>query len=129
MVIPRLNPSHGYRTLGIWIAAGGSQDKHLARLQTGVNLWLDRIGKSSLNNQDNHLAYTSFLRPQLLYPMGCTTISHKNLEKLFWSVLDQIMHTMRLNKRFPLAMVHAGPAWLSLGLDYLPCKGWHSCNC
>ena len=30
------------------------------------------------------------------------------------------MHTMGLNKHFPLAMEHAGAAWLGLGLDDLP---------
>ena len=47
--IPRLNPSYGYRTLGIWIAANGNQRKQLAKLQSRVDLWLNSIGKSSLN--------------------------------------------------------------------------------
>ena len=120
VIIPHLNPTHGYRTLGIWIAANGNQHKQLAKLQTGVDLWLDRIGKSSLSDQDKNPAYTSFLRPQFLYPLGCTTIVYKKLKKLFCPVLDQIMHTMGLNEHFPLMMVHAGPAWLGLGIDDLP---------
>ena len=34
VIIPRLNPTHGYRTLRIWIAADGNQSKQLAKLQT-----------------------------------------------------------------------------------------------
>ena len=30
------------------------------------------------------------------------------------------MHTLGLNKKFPLALVHAGQEWLGLGVDDLP---------
>ena len=85
-----------------------------------VNLWLDRTSKSSLKNQDQHLVYTSLLRPQLLYPLGCTSIEFKKLKKSFWPVLDQLLHMLGINKHFHLAMVHAGPEWLGLVIDYLP---------
>lgn len=118
--IPRLNPTCGYRTLGVWIAADGNQVAQFNKLQASVARWLEHVASSSLSKQDRYLAYTSFLRPQLLYPLGCCTIEYKKLKKLFRSVLDQIMHSLGLNKNFPLALVHAGPDWLGLGVDDLP---------
>ena len=56
----------------------------------------------------------------MLYPLSCTTIAYKKSKKNFRPVLDQIMHTIGLNKHFPLTMVHAGPAWLGSCLDDLP---------
>ena len=88
VVIPRLNPTRGYRTLGIWIAADGNQNAQLERMQTLVSVWLDNIAASSLSAQDKYLAYTYFLRPQLVFPIGCSTIKSKNLKKLFRPVLD-----------------------------------------
>ena len=43
-----------------------------------------------------------------------------NLKRLFRPVLDVILHTLGLNKRFPLALVHSGPEALGLGIDDLP---------
>ena len=120
VVISRLNPTRGYQMLCIWIAADGNQNAQLEKLQASVTVWLDNIASSSLSDHDKHLAYTSFLRPQLLYPLGCCTIEYRKLKKLFRTVLDQIMHTLGLNKKFPLALVHTGLEWLGLGVDDLP---------
>ena len=79
----RLNPTYEYRMLGIWIAADRNQQKQLEQLQKGVDLWLDCIAKSSLSDQDKLLVYSSFLRPQLLYPLGCTPIGCKNSRDFF----------------------------------------------
>ena len=83
-------------------------------------VWLDNIALSLLSDQDKFLAYMSFLRPQLVYLLGCSTIDHKKLKNLFRPVLDQIMHTLGLNKNFLLALVHASLEWMGLGVDDLP---------
>ena len=106
--------------LGIWIAADGNQHRKLEILQLGVDLWLDSISKCYLNDQDKQLAYASFLHLQLVYPLGCTSIGHKDMKQLFRPVLDQILHTLGLNKHFLLVMVHSGPDWPGLGIDDLP---------
>ena len=52
-----------------------------------------------------------------MYPLGCTTLTRKELKKLFRPVLDTILHSLGLNKHFPLSLTHAGPTWLGLGID------------
>ena len=95
------------------------QKKQLEVLQDKVNMWLDCIGKRTLNSQDKQLAYSYFLRPQILYPLGCTPIRRQELKRLFRPVLDQLLHSLGLNRHFPLAMVHAGSDWLGIGVDDL----------
>ena len=116
-VIPRLNPNQGYRTLGIWIAASGCQQKQLEIMEAKVSLWLDNVKGSLLNALDKQLAYKAFLRAQIHYPLGCSALKYKDAKKLFRPVLVQLLHTLGLNKNFPLAMVHAGLACLGLEID------------
>ena len=118
--IRRLDPDEAYRTLGAWIAADGGQGKQLNVLAAMVTVWVNCISESSLNSRDRQLAYTAFLKRQLLYPIGCSSIQQNDLKRLFRPVLDVLLHTLGLNKRFPLALVHAGPDALGLGIDDLP---------
>ena len=120
VIIQHLNPDQGYRTLGIWITADGNPQKQLKILQEIVSHWLECVTNSSLRDLDSQLAYQSFLRPQLLYLLGCATIDHNDLKKMFRLVLDELLHTLGLNKNFPLALVHAGTNSMGLGIEDLP---------
>ena len=78
---------------------------------------INSISNSSLNTQDRQLAYSAFLRPQIGYPIGCASIATRSLKRLFCPVMDVILHTLGLNKHFPLDLVHEGPESLGLGID------------
>ena len=91
--IPRLQPGEAYRTLGAWVAADGSQDKQLEILAAKVTVWVNNITRSSLSSQDKQIMHSAFLKLQILYPIGCASIKHKDLKKLFCPVLDVILHT------------------------------------
>ena len=118
--IRRLRPDEAYCTLRAWIAANGGQEKQLEVLNAMVTVWVNSISRSSLNARDKQLAYMAFLKPQVLYPIGCASVEYHDLKRLFRPVLDVILHTLGLNKHFPLALVHSGPAALGLGIDDLP---------
>ena len=115
--IPRLRHDEAYRTLGAWIAASGDQEKQLEVLRTKVTEWVTRVEGSSLGAHDCQLAYSAFLRRQLLYPLGCACLQRTDLRRLFRPVKDVLLHTLGLNKKFPLALVHSGPGDLGLGID------------
>ena len=83
-------------------------------------MWVDCITSSLLNLHDKQIAYSAFLKPQIVYPIGCASIEYRELKRLFRPVLDVLLHTMGLNRHFPLALTHAGPDVLGLGIDDLP---------
>ena len=85
-----------------------------------MDIWKEAIGRSLLTKEEKQILYAAFLRPQLVYPLGCTTIDDIDLKRLLCPVLDTILHTLGLNKYFPLALVHAGPSNLELDIDDLP---------
>ena len=118
--IPMLEPGEAYRTLGAWIAANGSQCKQLEVLAEKFSLWVNSVTRSSLSLQDKQIAYSAFLKPQIVYPLGCASITTKDLKRLFRPVLDVILHRLGLNKHFLLALMHAGPDNLRLVIDDLP---------
>ena len=88
-------------------------------LSEKVALWINSILHSSLNSQDKQIANAAFMKPQIVYPIGCASIATRDLKRLFHPVMDVILHTLGLNKHFPLALVHAGPESLGLGIDDL----------
>ena len=57
------------------------------------------------------------LRPQIAYLIGCTTIAVKDLMRLFRPVLNVILHTLGLNRNFPLTGIHAGVGNLGLAFN------------
>lgn len=118
--ICRLEPSEAYRTLGAWIAADGQQNKQMEVFAATVAVWINGITRSSLTTKEKQVAYSAFLKPQITYPIGCASIEQTELKRVFRPVLDIILHTLGLNKHFPLALVHAGPDDLGLGIDDLP---------
>ena len=79
------------------------------------------IRQSNLNSLDKQVAYNMFLRPQITYPLECTTLEVKKLKQLFRPVLTVILHSLGMARNFPLAVVHAGVADMGLGIDNLTC--------
>ena len=67
--IPRLNSASAYRTLGVLIAANGSQQRQLEVLQKHVDVWKKAIGHSLLKAEEKQISYAAFLHLQLAYPM------------------------------------------------------------
>ena len=98
------------------VAADGNQWKQLEILQTHVDKWIEWWAKALYKQ----LLYSAFLCPQLVYSMGCATIKHKQTKQLFGPVIDALLHSLGLNKKFPLAMVYSGPDDLGLGTNNLP---------
>ena len=82
--IPMLEPGEAYRTLGAWIAANGSQCKQLEVLAEKFSLWVNSVTRSSLSLQDKQIAYSAFLKPHIVYPLGCVSITSNDLKRLFF---------------------------------------------
>ena len=58
-----------------------------------------------------------FLRPQLAYPIGYTTLEKEESRKLFRPVLNVILHSLGVNQNFPLALVHGRSDYFGLEID------------
>ena len=101
----------------MWITADRNKVYQLEVLQIHSTIWAKAVEHSSLTKKEKQIAYSAFLRPQIAYPLGCTTIEDIELKRLFRPVLDILLHMLGFNKHFPLAMIHAGPANMGLDID------------
>ena len=86
-------------------------------MQKQIKSWISTVPQSTLTSYEKQLAYKMFLRPQLVYPLPCTTFNRKDIEKLFRPVLDEILHTLGINKHFPLDVVHGDSKYFGLEID------------
>ena len=75
------------------------------------------VPKSNLIPYEKQIAYTMFLRPQIAYPFPCLKLSKPQLKQMFRPVLDEILHTLNLSKKFPLDVVHGGSDFFGLEVD------------
>ena len=86
-------------------------------LNKKVKEWNRHVNNSALMAQEIQLAYNSFLKPQIGYPLPCVKISKEKLRKIFRPALNTLLHTINLNEHFPLALVHRGADYFGLQLD------------
>ena len=54
---------------------------------------------SLLKTQETQLEYSSFLRPQICFPLLCVKIPKTTLQKIFRPSLNTILHTLHLNNK------------------------------
>ena len=116
-MIAQLHPNTSYKTLGIWVAADGNEAKQIEILRGKINHWTKLVDHSHLNAYEKQIAYLQFLKPQIGYPLPCLKIPHKTLKKIFRPVLTNILHSLNLNKNFPLDIVHASNKYFGLEID------------
>ena len=93
--------------------------KQILIIQFNIDTWVMRINSSTLGNYQIRIAYNMFLRPQIAYPLACSTIIMPTLRKLIRPALKILMNSYVLRKSFPRAVVFGGPKYFGLELDDL----------
>ena len=70
-----------------------------------------------LTPQEIQLAYTSFLLPQIFYPLPFIKILQYLIKRIFRQTLKNILQTLHLNTHLPLALVHGGNRYFGLQIE------------
>jgi hypothetical protein len=104
-VIPRLDTTEAYRTLGVYISPSGLQKWQVQILWQYTMDYYTNVSSSSFTAEEALLSYTSYLRPRLSYPLPCTSLTQTQCRHIQVPALAALLPKMHLNRHTPHAVL------------------------
>lgn len=105
--LPRLEPTTGFRTLGIYITPDGSQVKQLQILQGHSEQFYKQLHQSSMTSSEAYTAFTLYFWPKLLFPLPCSSLSSAQCQNIQAPALAALLPKLHLNKHTSHALLFA----------------------
>ena len=118
-VIKRIGASTAYRTLGVFLAANGSQKKQKEVLQDKSEKWSIKMRNSNLTNEEKLMSYVQQLMPSLTYPLPCTMMTKEELRRVQYPSLKVAINAMGLNSSYPRCILFGDHRYQGLGMTDL----------
>jgi len=115
-VVPRLEPTKGFRTLGVYITPSGKLSKQAKVLREHAENFKDLIQLSSLTGSEAYCCYMMYIHPKITYPFPCISLTEQQCRHIQAPVLEAILPKLRLNRHTPQAVLFAGPHYGGLNL-------------
>ena len=107
--LTQLKPSEARRTLGVWQAIDGNEDKQTEKLKEKAREWSRSIMRSSLTRNDVAIGVTTSLYPSLTFGLMATTMSRKQCDDIFTPIRQGALRKTGYPQTMPATIVH-GPA-------------------
>lgn len=97
MEIKLLNPEESRKMLGVHMAPNNKQKGQTDALCKKAKIWGTNVKKNYLNVYDASLAYTNGLLPSVEYPIGVSSLSPNQCDKIMKEVNTPFLHKLGLN--------------------------------
>lgn len=76
-VVPRIEPTQAFRTLGVYLAGSGKQTKQATILRSYSDQYKDSLVNAYMSPPEAYWSYLLFLRPKLTYPLPVCSLTQK----------------------------------------------------
>ncbi len=106
--VPRIEPSIGFQTLGVYLTPSSSQLHQAKVLREISDRYYNSISSVPLSPDKAFLSYTMFLRPKLTYPLPCSTLSEVQCRKIQAPALVGLLPELKFNRHTPRAVLCGG---------------------
>lgn len=106
--VPRVEPTTGFHTLGVYIAPCGSQTKQVMILHQHSENHCNKIRIAHLTSEEAYISYISYLHPCLIYPLPCSPLTQQQCRTIQAPVLSALLSKMHLNCHTLRAILFAG---------------------
>ncbi len=117
--VPRIEPTQSFRTLGVYIAGSGNQAKQAAVLRSHADQYHFSLQKAIMTPPEAYCSYMMFLRPRLLYPLPCSSLTQKQCRNIQAPALAALLPKLHLNRHTPRAVLFGGLKYGGLDLPEL----------
>jgi len=74
-VVPRIEPTASFRTLGVYLSPSGSQKPQIQILCNYVQDYYSSVSVSTLTPSEALWSYILYLHPKLTYPLPCSSLT------------------------------------------------------
>jgi hypothetical protein len=117
--VPYLSPHSAYRTLGVYVSPSGSQKKQVNILHSYSDRYFSSVLNSSLSPEEAYWSYSLFLRPKLIYPLACSSLTQQQCKHIQAPALAALLTKLHLNRHSPHAVIFGGYQYGGLSLPDL----------
>jgi hypothetical protein len=118
-ILPRIEPSQAFKTLGVYILASGGQQKQSEILRVTAQQYYEGVHTSGLFPSEANLSYFLYLRPKLSYSLPCTSLTPSQCRHIQAPALATLLPKLHLNRHSPRAVLFSGPRYGGLSLPNL----------
>jgi hypothetical protein len=122
--VPRLELTVAYQTLGVYISPSGAQKKQMEVLRSHSQNYYISLSSSPLTTED-FWSYMVYLRPRLIYPLPCCSLTAAQCRYIQVPALAALLPKLRLNHHTPCSVLFYSPTYggLSIPVFYVD-KGY-----
>ena len=107
-LVPRLEASTGYRTLGCFISGNGSMTKAKSVLRGHLESHAANILDANLRPDEAYTAYTMFFLPKIKFSLPVSIFTQEECRNIQAPALMQTLPLMRLNRHTARSIIN-GP--------------------
>jgi len=108
-IVPRIEPTMGYRTLGVYVTPSGTYTKQAKVLRGYAETFRDQLSSSTLTPTEAYCCLMLYIRPQISYPLPCISLTETQCRHIQAPVMEAILPRLHLNHHSPRAVIFAGP--------------------
>jgi hypothetical protein len=107
-IVPRLEPTQGFRTLRVFVTPSGNYAKQAKILRGYAEQFREQICGSGLTPTEAYCCYIQYIKPKMTYPFPCVSLTEKQCRHIQAPVLEAILPKLHLNRHSPRAVLFAG---------------------
>ena len=114
-VVPRLEPTQGFRTLGVYITPSGRYAEQVKVLRRYAEEFKQQIAVSNLTPAEAYCCLMQYIRPKINYPFPCVSLTETECRRIQAPILEALLPKLHLNRHTSRAVLFAGPRSGGLG--------------
>jgi hypothetical protein len=114
--VPRIEPNDSFRTLGVYLSPSGSQKKQISILRQHADEYYSNVSTSTFTPDEAFCSYISYLRPRLIYPLPCSSLTQKQCQYVQAPALAALVPKLHLNRHTSHALLFGESKYGGLGL-------------
>jgi len=115
-MVPRIEPTDGFRTLGVYLTPAGQYKKQVKILRAHAEMFKDQLMSSSLTQSEAYCCYMIYIRPKISYPLPCVSLTEQQCRHIQAPILEAILPKLHLNHHSPRAVLFASSRYRGIGL-------------
>ena len=115
-IVPRIEPTHGFCTLGVYVTPSGRYHTQVKVLRQYAEQFQQQLATSKLTPSEAYCCLMIYIRPKLNYPIPCISMTEVQCRHIQAPILEAILPKLHLNRHTPRAVLFAGPRYGGLGI-------------
>jgi len=116
ITVPRISPSTGFRTLGVYVTPSGNFQHQVKVLRAHAESFKALILPASMTATEAYCCMMLYIRPKITYPFPCVSLTPAQCRYIQAPVLEAILPKLHLNHHTSRAVLFSGARYGGLGI-------------